>query len=42
MYDVGEIIVGCIVLVSAYALVCAVDFNTKTINKKESSNDKYL
>ena len=38
MYDVGEIIVGCILLVSAYALVYAVDFNSKVINKKESKN----
>ncbi len=42
MYDLGEIVVGCILIVSAYSLVYAVDFNNNVINKKEKQNDNNL
>lgn len=38
MYDVGEIVVGGVLLASAYGLVRAADFNNNVINKPKRSN----
>jgi len=38
VYDVGEIVVGGVLLASAYGLVRAADFNNNVINKPKRSN----
>jgi DNA-binding MarR family transcriptional regulator len=38
VYDVGEIVVGGVLLSSAYGLVRAADFNNNVINKPKRSN----
>ena len=40
MYLVGELLVSGLILLSAYGLIYAIDFNEYELNKKESDGNK--